>query len=137
MAFHRCGVFAKAANDQCPSLPGQFNLTHPPVLRALLARNQTFFTSRSTATLMEPGVSQTFGPMVLTGSGSFVEEDFEDAEIRVAQLCLLDASGRVGNQRLKGFHENEPDMHAGGVLPTSGSLPIHFFSLTQIILMSI
>jgi hypothetical protein len=67
-----------------------------------------------------------------------VQEDFQDAEIRVAQFRPLDAPGRVGDQRLKGLHENEPDMHAGGVLSASGSLPIHpFFILTQIILMSI
>jgi len=48
-----------------------------------------------------------------------VQENFEDAEIGVAQFCLFDALGCVGKQRLKGFHKNEPDMHAGGVLPLS------------------
>jgi hypothetical protein len=33
-----------------------------------------------------------------------MEEDFQDAEIGVAQLGLLDALGCVGEQRLKGFH---------------------------------
>ena len=46
-----------------------------------------------------------------------MQENFQDAEIGVAQFCSLDALRRVGEQRLKGFHENEPDMHAGGVLP--------------------
>ena len=34
-------------------------------------------------------------------------------------------SGRVREQRLKGFHENEPDMHAGGVLFLSCAFPFH------------
>ena len=118
-------MFAKAANDQSPSLPGQFNLTHSPVVRALLARNQSFLHqpinryadgSRGKPDLRSDGIDW---------EGSFVEEGFEDAKIRVAQLCLLDASGGVGNQRLKGFHENEPEMDAGSVLPASDSLPIH------------
>ena len=49
-----------------------------------------------------------------------MQERFEDAEIRVAQFCPLDALLRVRDQRLKGFHEDEPDMHAGGVLPSRG-----------------
>jgi hypothetical protein len=54
-----------------------------------------------------------------------MQERFEDAEIRVAQSCLLDAPGRVGDQRLKSLHENEPEMHAGGVLFSSRSFPPH------------
>ena len=45
-----------------------------------------------------------------------MQESFQDAEIGVAQFCPLDALRRVREQRLKGFHENEPDMNAGGVL---------------------
>ena len=55
-----------------------------------------------------------------------MEKDFQDAEIRVAQLCPLDALRCVGKQRLKGFHENEPDMNAGGVFSWINSFPPHF-----------
>ena len=55
-----------------------------------------------------------------------MEEDFQDAEIGVAQLCPLDALRRVRHQRLKGFHENEPDMNAGGVLPRGCFFSPHF-----------
>ena len=54
-----------------------------------------------------------------------MQESFEDAEIGVAQLCPLDALFRMRQQSLKGFHENEPDMNAAGVLPLSGSFPSH------------
>jgi hypothetical protein len=54
-----------------------------------------------------------------------MEENFQDTEIGVAQFCLPDAPGRVGEQRLKSFHENEPDMNAGGVFPWSCSFPPH------------
>jgi hypothetical protein len=52
-----------------------------------------------------------------------MEEGFEDAEIGVAQIRPLDALLRVGGERLEGFHENEPDMNAGGVLPLRGLSP--------------
>ena len=38
-----------------------------------------FFSSRSTATLIDPGVSHTLGPIVLTGNGRLWEQHFEDA----------------------------------------------------------
>ena len=48
-------------------------------------------------------------------------------------------SRRVREQRLKGFHENEPEMHAGGVLFFEWfvSVSLQYRILTQIILMSI
>jgi hypothetical protein len=45
-----------------------------------------------------------------------MQKRFEDAKIRVAQLCSSDALRGVGHQSLEGFHENEPNMHAAGVL---------------------
>ena len=54
-----------------------------------------------------------------------MEEDFQDAEIGVAQFCPLDALRRMRDHRLKGFHENEPDVHAGGILPWIYSFPSH------------
>ena len=47
-------------------------------------------------------------------------------EIGVAQFCPLDAPGGVRKQRLKGFHKNEPDMHAAGVLAWRCLFPPHF-----------
>ena len=55
-----------------------------------------------------------------------MQENFQDAEIGIAQLCPLDTLRCVGEQRLKGFHENEPDMNAGGVFPRSSFFPPHF-----------
>ena len=56
---------------------------------------------------------------------SLMQERFEDAEIGVAQLRALDAFRGVREQRLEGFYENEPDMHAGGVLLLSGRFALH------------
>jgi hypothetical protein len=39
-----------------------------------------------------------------------MQEHFEDAKIGVAQLGPRDALGRVRDQRLKGFHEHEPEI---------------------------
>ena len=54
-----------------------------------------------------------------------MQENFQDAEIGIAQLCPLDALGCMREQSLKGFHENEPDVNAGGVFPWSCSLSPH------------
>jgi hypothetical protein len=54
-----------------------------------------------------------------------MQEGFEDAKIRVTQLCPFDALLRVPSQRLKGFHKDEPDMNAGGVLPWGCPFPPH------------
>jgi hypothetical protein len=54
-----------------------------------------------------------------------VEERFEDAEIGVAQSCLPDARRRVRDQRLKSFHEDEPEMNARGVFPWFGWFSFH------------
>ncbi len=54
-----------------------------------------------------------------------MQENFQDAEFRVAQFCPFDALRCVRKQRLKGFHENEPDVNTGGVFPWSCSLPPH------------
>jgi hypothetical protein len=54
-----------------------------------------------------------------------VEERFEDAEIGVAQVCSPDALRRVRDQRLKSFHEDEPEMNAGGIFLGFGSFLFH------------
>jgi hypothetical protein len=54
-----------------------------------------------------------------------MEERFQHAEIRVAQLRPLDALLRLREQRLKGFHQNEPEMYTGGVLGIGGPFPFH------------
>ena len=67
-----------------------------------------------------------------------MQQDFQYAEIGVAQFCPLDAPGGMRDQLLKRFHKNEPDMHAAGVLPWNCPYPLHFnFILIQIVLMSI
>ena len=55
-----------------------------------------------------------------------MQQNFQYAEIGVAQFCPLDAPGGVREQGLKRFHKNEPDMHAAGVLLWSGLFPPHF-----------
>ena len=55
-----------------------------------------------------------------------MQERFENAEIGVAQFCPLDALFRMRHERLKGFHENEPNMNATGVLHWIGFFPSHW-----------
>jgi hypothetical protein len=81
-----------------------------------------FLTSRSTATLMDPGVSQNFGPTVFTGSGPLCRSTRKSESPSSVRLMLSSARGVSA---LKGFHKDEPDMNAAGVLHLIGSFPSH------------
>ena len=125
-------MLAKSPGNQRPSLGCQFNPAHAAVVRVILARNEPFFNqaidSHADGSRREPdwadgvdGAGRGSGEPDLRADRidrerALMQENFQDAEIGVAQFCPLDALGRVREQRLKGFHENEPDMHAGGVL---------------------
>src|SRR4029078_7314840 len=98
---------------------------HAAVASVILARDESFFHqtidgytdgSRSEPDLWTDGVH---------GERALVQENFQDSEIGVAQFRPLDALSCVGEQRLKGFHENEPDVHAGGVLLFGGAFLFH------------
>ena len=54
-----------------------------------------------------------------------MKERLEHPKIGVAQLGSFDAFRGVRHQRLEGFHENEPDVHAAGVLRFTGPLLFH------------
>jgi hypothetical protein len=54
-----------------------------------------------------------------------MQENFQDAEIGVAQARPLDALRRVREQRLECFHENEPEMNSAGILFLGGSFLLH------------
>ncbi len=136
--FHRGGVLAKASGNQRSSLGRQFNPAHPSVVRVILARNEPSFNqpidSHADGSRSEPDLWANR----IHRERAFMQERFQDAEIGVAQLRPLDALLRVREQRLKGFHQNEPDMNAGGVLACGHSFPLHSnIILTQIVLMSI
>jgi hypothetical protein len=65
--FHRGRVFPKTV-VMSAALRRQF---HQATRRSsvFLRFTSAFFSSRSTATLIDPGVSHTLGPIVLTGNG--------------------------------------------------------------------
>jgi hypothetical protein len=56
-----------------------------------------------------------------------MQEGLEHAKIRVPQLGLPDAFGRVRHHGLEGFHENEPEVHPAGVLGFADSFSLHKF----------
>ena len=104
----------------------------------ILARDEPFFNQAIDSHTNGSGSEPDFRADGIDRERALMQESFQYAEIRVAQLCLLDALRRVGEQRLKSFHKNEPEMHAGGVLFFSGAFRFHCdFDLTTIILMSI
>jgi len=82
----------------------------------ILARNESFFYQAIDGHTDGSGSEPNFRTDGIHREWTFIEEDFQDAEVGVAQFCPLNAPGRVGEQGLKSFHKNEPDMHAGGVL---------------------
>jgi hypothetical protein len=81
----------KTTRNQRPSLRCQFHLA---VVRGDFCVKPVLLANRSTATLIEPGVSQTFGPTVFTGRGP-LQERFKDAEVGIAQpvRAMLSACG--------------------------------------------
>jgi len=119
-------VLAKSASNQRPSLWGQFHLAHPAVARVIIARDEPLFYQAIDGHADGTGRQPDFGPNGVHWERTLMEEDFQDAEIGVAQQCPLDALLRVRDQRLKGFHENEPDMNASGVLPRGCFFSPHF-----------
>ena len=114
--FHRGGVLAKPAGNQRPALRCQFNPAHAAVVRVIFARDEPFFNQPIDGHADGSGREPDFRADGIHRERALMQENFQDAEIGVAQFCPLDALGRVREQRLKGFHENEPDMNAGGVL---------------------
>ena len=104
----------------------QFNPAHAAVVRVILARNEPFFDQPIDGHADGSGSEPDLWADGIHRERALMQENFQDAEIGVAQFCPLDALGRVREQRLKGFHENEPDMNAGGVFPWSCSLSASF-----------
>src|SRR5206468_10582717 len=97
----------------------------PAVVRVVLARIKRLFDPAIAGHSARSGSEPDLWANRMDRERAFMQERFEDAEIRVAQFCPLDALLGVREQRLKGFHENEPDMHAGGVLLLSGRFALH------------
>jgi hypothetical protein len=54
-----------------------------------------------------------------------MEKNLQNTEIGVAEFRLFDALRCVGGKRLKGFHENQPDMDAGGILLLGEAFAFH------------
>src|SRR4029453_631423 len=108
------------------------------VVRVIVARDKTFSSQAIDGHTDGTGSEPDFRADGIHGQRSFVQERFEDAEIGIAQRCACDALRRVRHQGLEGFHENEPDVNAAGVLFLSGGFTFHrSILLTTIILMSI
>jgi len=118
-------VLPKPARDQRPSLCSQFNLADAPVARVIFARDEAFFDQSIDCDADGARREPDFWADGIHRERALMQENFQDAEIRVAQFCLLNALRCVGKQRLKGFHENEPDMNAAGVLRFSGWFSFH------------
>jgi putative oxidoreductase len=128
---------SKPACDQRPALRSQLNLADAPVAGVVFARDEAFLDQsldrHADGAWREPD----FRAKSVYRERSFMKERLEDAKIRVAQPGSTDALGGVGHQSLEGFHENEPDVHAAGVLRFADPSSFHRYLLTTIILMSI
>ncbi len=118
-------MLAKAAGDQRTALRGEFNPAHAAVVGVVFARDEPFFNEPIHGHANGSGREPDLWANRIHRERAFMQENFQDAEIGVAQFCPLDALGGVREQSLKGFHENEPDVNAGGVLPWSCSFPSH------------
>ena len=111
--------------DQRTSFGCQFHPAHAAVVRVVLARDEAFSYQPIDGHADGSGSEPDLRADGVHRERSLVQENFQDAKIGVAQFCPLDAPGRVWEQRLKGFHEDEPDVHAGGVLFFGGAFLFH------------
>src|SRR6266403_180065 len=68
-----------------------------------LRETSPFLTSRSTATLIEPGVSQTLGPIVFTGSGPLWRSASRTRKSESPSSVRLMLSAACGNSAWKAF----------------------------------
>ena len=118
-------MLAESASNQRPPLGGQFDLAHPAIPGLVVARNERFFDQPINGDADRTRSEPDFWADCIDRKRPLVEQRFEDAEIGVAQICPLDALGRVRGQGLKGLHEDEPDMNPGEVLLLACSLPCH------------
>ena len=118
-------MFTKSASNQRPSLTCQFNLTHSAITGAVLARNQTFLDQPIDGHTDGSGGEPDHRADRIDRKRSLMQERFENAEIRVAQFCPLDAFLRVRGECVKSLHQDEPDMHSGGIRPLLGPFLSH------------
>src|ERR1700761_2618689 len=123
--FHRGCVLAKSPANQRPSLGCQFNLVHPAVVGVILARNEPFLNQPINRNTDRSRREPDLGADRIDRERSLMQQNFQYSEIGVAQFYPLDALGGVRDQRLKGFHKNEPDIHAAAVWPWSCLFPPH------------
>jgi hypothetical protein len=118
-------VLPKPARDQRTSLRCQFNLAHTPVAGVIFARDESFFYQSIDRHADRAWRQPHLRTHRIHWQRSLMQERFENAEIRVAQLGSLDAIGGMRHQSLEGFHENEPDVNATGVLHFGDRFSFH------------
>ena len=94
-------MLLKSASNQRPSFGCQFNPAHPAVVRVILARNQSFFNQAIDSHADGSGSEPDFRADGIHRERAFMQEDFQDAEIGIAQFCALDALLRVRGKALE------------------------------------
>ena len=120
-------MLSKAAGDQRTALGGEFNPAHAAIVGMVFARDEPFLDEPIHGHANLSGREPDLWANRIHRERALMQENFQDAEIGVAQFCPPDAPGRVREQRLKGFHENEPDMNASRILPRGGFFFFFFY----------
>ena len=111
--------------DQRLALGCRINLAHPAIGGAVLARHQPLLDQSINGYADGSRRKPNLRADRIHRERPLMQKHFEDAEIGVAQLGPRDALGRVRDQRLKGFHEHEPEMNPGGVLTRRNRFALH------------
>src|SRR5580704_3469380 len=117
-------MLPKGFGDERAAFRRELDQANAPV-PGILPFTSAFFSSRSTATLIDPGVGHTFGSIVLTGNGPWWSRTSSTPEVRVAEACpaQVQALLRVRRQGAKRLREDQPDMYPRSSLRFSASLP--------------
>jgi len=89
-------VLAKSASNQRPSL-WVSSTGAPGGRRVIVARDEPLFYQAIDGHADGTGRQPDFGPNGVHWQRALMEENFQDAEIGVAQFCSLDALAACGN----------------------------------------
>ena len=94
-------MLAKSPGNQRTSLGCQLNPAHSAVVRVILARNEPFSNQSVDGHTDGSGSEPDFRADGIHRERAFMQEDFQDAEIGIAQFCALDALLRVRGKALE------------------------------------
>jgi len=118
-------MIAKSGSDQGSTFACELNPADPSIGGLLFSGDESFSNKAIDGDTNGPGSEPDFGTDGVDGEGALVQQRFQNAEIGIAEAGSGDAFLGVRHKRLEGFHQNQPNMNAGMILPGSNFFAWH------------